>query len=66
MFNVMKTRWPAIVGFCWWNESWENDNYKKHNTDMIVLHDADLVRVFRDEFAQHAGKIQETAIPVPH
>jgi hypothetical protein len=32
---------------------------------MIVLHDGDLMRVFRDEFAQHADKIQETAILAP-
>ena len=63
--DLFSRRWPAIIGFCWWNESWENDNDKKHNTDMIVLHDADLMRVFRDEFAQHAGKIQETAILAP-
>ena len=63
--DLFSRRWPAIIGFCWWNESWENDNYKKHNTDMIVLHDADLMRVFRDEFAQHTDKIQETAILAP-
>ena len=27
---------------------------------MIILHDVDLTRVFRDEFAQHADKIQES------
>jgi hypothetical protein len=29
---------------------------------MIILHDVDLTRVFRDEFAQHADKIQEKPI----
>jgi hypothetical protein len=29
---------------------------------MIILHDVDLTRVFRDEFARHADKIQETPI----
>jgi hypothetical protein len=32
---------------------------------MIILHDADLTRVFRDEFEKHAGKIQETAVLAP-
>ena len=27
---------------------------------MIILHDVDLTRVFHDEFAQHADKIQES------
>jgi len=31
---------------------------------MIILHDVDLKRVFRDELAKHADKIQETAVLV--
>jgi hypothetical protein len=60
--DLFSNRWPAIVGFCWWNEGWQNDDHKKHDTDMIVLHDAELTRLFRDEFAQHRDKIQETAV----
>ncbi len=29
---------------------------------MIILHDVDLTRVFCEEFAKHADKIQETPI----
>jgi hypothetical protein len=61
--DLFANRWPAIVGFCWWNEGWQNDERKKHDTDMIILHDAGLTRVFREEFARHADKIQETPIP---
>jgi len=60
--DLFSNRWPAIVGFCWWNEGWQNDDHKKHDTDMIILHDVDLTRVFRDELAQHADKIQEKPI----
>lgn len=60
--DLFSNRWPAIVGFCWWNEGWQNDNRKEHDTDMIILHDVDLTHVFRDEFAHHADKIQETPI----
>ena len=31
-------------------------------TEVIILHDADLTRVFRDEFATHADKVQETPV----
>jgi hypothetical protein len=62
--DLFSNRWPRIIGLCWWNEGWQNDERKKHDTDMIILHDVDLTRVFRDEFAQHAGKIQETAVVV--
>ena len=57
--DLFSNRWPAVVGFCWWNEGWQNDNHKKHDTDMIVLHDVDLTRVFRDELVCHREKIQE-------
>ena len=60
--NLFSNRWPAVIGFCWWNEGWQNDDRKKHDTDMIILHDVDLTRVFRDQFAQHGDKIQETPI----
>ena len=60
--DLFSKRWPAIVGFCWWNEGWQNDDHKKHDTDMIVLHDADLTGVFREELAKHRDKIQHTAV----
>ena len=60
--DLFSKRWPGVIGFCWWNEGWQNDNYKKHDTDMIILHDADLSRVFRDEFAKQGDKIQETPV----
>jgi hypothetical protein len=60
--DIFLNRWPAIIGFCWWNEGWQNDDYKKHDTDMIVLHDAELTRVFREEFAKHRAKIQEAVV----
>jgi hypothetical protein len=60
--DLFSNRWRAIVGFCWWNEGWQNDDTKKHDSDMIILHDVDLTKVFREEFAQHADKIQETPI----
>ncbi len=63
--DLFSNRWPAIIGLCWWNEGWQNDKHKKHDTDMIILHDVDLTRVFRDEFAQHADKIQESATISP-
>jgi glycosyl hydrolase family 26 len=60
--DLFSNRWPGIIGFCWWNEGWQNDNHKKHDSDLILLHDVDLTRVFHDKFAQHADRIQETPI----
>ena len=60
--DLFSNSWPAIIGFCWWNEGWQNDDHKKHDTDMIVLHDAGLTQVFREEFVEHADKIQVQAV----
>jgi hypothetical protein len=60
--DLFASRWPGVIGFCWWNEGWQNDDRKKHDTDMIVLHDVDVTRVFHEEFANHADKIQEKPI----
>ena len=60
--EIFSGRWPAIVGFCWWNEGWQNDDHKKNDSDMIIWHDAELARIFREELARHADKIQENAV----
>jgi beta-mannanase len=52
--------WPRLIGFCWWNEGWQNDDVAKHDSDLIITHDAALTKVFRDEFATHLPKIQES------
>ena len=60
--DLFSGRWPAIIGFCWWNEGWQNDDHKKHDSDLIILPDAALTKVFRYELAPHADKIQRSAI----
>jgi hypothetical protein len=57
--DIFASRWAALIGFCWWNEGWQNDDAKKHDSDLIILHDRALTQVFRDEFAQHADRIRE-------
>ena len=63
--DLFSGRWPAVIGFCWWNESWENDDTKKHNTDMIILHDPGLTKVFREQLKKHADAMQGKAVLVP-
>jgi hypothetical protein len=63
--DLFSGRWPAVIGFCWWNESWENDDVRTHNTDMNILHDPGLTRVFREELAKHADRLQSTPIVAP-
>ena len=63
--DLFSGRWPAVIGFCWWNESWENDDTRQHNTDMIILHDAALTKAFREQLAKHADALQGAPIIVP-
>jgi hypothetical protein len=60
--DLFARRWPKLIGFSWWNESWENDDVPAHNTDMIILHDRELTSVFREELAKHAHQMQESPI----
>ena len=63
--GLFANRWPAVIGFCWWNEGWQNDDIKKHDSDLIILHDPKLTRVFQEALAAHRDSIQQTAILSP-
>jgi hypothetical protein len=60
--DLFSGRWPAVIGFCWWNESWENDEVRSHDTDMNILHDSTLTKAFRDELAKYRDRIQTMPI----
>ena len=56
--DLFAGRWPAVIGFCWWNEIWENDDVAAHNSDLNILHDPALTAVFRETLAKHAARLQ--------
>jgi glycosyl hydrolase family 26 len=60
--ELFSGKWPQLVGFCWWNEGWQNDDHKKHDSDLIILHDQKLTDVFRQALAEHRDKVQENCI----
>jgi hypothetical protein len=60
--DLFSGRWPRIAGFSWWNETWQNDNNKNHDTDMIIMDDPALVKVFRAQFSAAKDKIQEKPV----
>lgn len=60
--DLCSGRWPAVVGFCWWNESWENDDFATHNSDLLILHDPALTAAYRAELRAHRDRIQETPL----
>jgi hypothetical protein len=62
LVDLFSNRWPAVIGFCWWNESWENDDVRRHNTDMNILHDKQLTKTFQEMLAKYRDKLQPTPI----
>ena len=60
--DLFSGRWPSIIGFCWWNESWENDDVAAHNSDLIILHDPAVAAVFRAELEKQGERIQEVPL----
>lgn len=63
--DLLAGKWPAVIGFCWWNESWENDDTRGHNTEMNILHDRRLTSAYRAALERHANQLQETPVLVP-
>jgi hypothetical protein len=60
--DLFSGRWPGVIGFCWWNESWENDDLAAHNSDLNILHDPALIAAFREELQKHGERLQETPL----
>lgn len=60
--ELFSGRWPRLIGFCWWNEGWQNDDTKAHDSDLIVTHDKSLMNVFREELDRHGERVQEAPV----
>lgn len=48
---ILSDRWPALRGFSWWNETWQNDDNPHHDTDMRVQTVPGLAGVFARQLA---------------
>lgn len=45
--DLVSLRWPRIIGFSWWNDGWQNDENRAHDTNMRVADNPALASVFR-------------------
>jgi beta-mannanase len=61
--DLFSLRWKRIIGFSWWNDNWENDDYPKHNTDMRVQSNPALTAVFRRMVGDNPQVIGRLEIP---
>ncbi len=45
--QILSKRWPQLIGFSWWNETWPNGDDPKNATDTRIQSDPALTLVFR-------------------
>ncbi len=45
--NIIANRWPRVIGFSWWNETWPNDENPAHDSNLQVQASPPLAKVFR-------------------
>jgi hypothetical protein len=45
--HLIDGRWPRVRGFSWWNERWQNDDIRAHDSDLRVQDIPGLPGVFR-------------------
>jgi hypothetical protein len=36
--GLLGGEWPRVRGFSWWNETWQNDNVKAHDSELRIQH----------------------------
>ena len=64
--DLLAQRWPRIVGFSWWNEAWQNDDDRAHDTTMRLEDNPALAAAFERLVGGDArvlGGIEPTAGP---
>jgi len=55
--QLLGRRWPRIIGFSWWNEHWQNDDYPAHDTIMRVQEVPALASTFRQVLGAHESQL---------
>lgn len=58
---IAGNRWPRLIGFSWWNETWENDDTPANDTNMRIQDNPALTASFRRWVGQN-GNILGKAI----
>lgn len=58
--NIMSGRYQKnLIGFSWWNETWQNDSNPEHDTTMRVQNIPKLKALFREAVGNNPAVIGE-------
>lgn len=60
--DLLSRRWKSIIGFSWWNERWENDDVRAHDTTMRVQDIPELAAAFRTRLAKAKDRLQDRPV----
>ncbi len=61
--DILGGRWPRVIGFSWWNERWQNDDNRAHDSDMRVENTPALAAVFKAKLAGAADRLVGRPVP---
>ena len=62
--DLLQGRWPAVIGFSWWNERWPNDDDPAHDTTMRLQDLPALAVVVRGALLRGVARLQLSPVLV--
>jgi hypothetical protein len=60
--DITGFHWPRLMGFSWWNETWQNDDDPSHDTTMRVQDNPALATVFLNRVGSNPDVLGELQI----
>lgn len=63
--DLLSGRWKSVIGFSWWNERWENDEDRAHDTTMRVQDIPELAKVFRTKLESAKERVVDRPATAP-
>jgi hypothetical protein len=57
LIDLTTLHWNNLIGFSWWNESWQNDDNPAHDTTMRLQDNPQLGEVFRQWVGENSRVI---------
>ncbi len=60
--DLLGGRWPRVIGFSWWNERWQNDDNREHDTTMKLEDIPALAVAFKEKLGAAGDRIVERPI----
>ena len=60
--DLASNRWPRIIGFAWFNQSWQNDSNPQNDTSMRVQDNPSLAVVFQELVGKNSNILGKIAV----